>query len=38
VFPLQTPIVPVGPDVQSAFVQQLGAAVGTHRFVPGQFL
>jgi hypothetical protein len=33
---LQTPIVPVGPAAQSAFVQQLGAADPTQRFVPAQ--
>jgi hypothetical protein len=33
---VQTPMVPVGPAVQSAAEQH--AAFGTHTFVPGQFL
>jgi hypothetical protein len=33
---LQTPIVPVGPAVQSEFEQQAGAAVPTHKLVLGQ--
>ena len=35
---VQVPVLLVGPAVQSALVQQLPAAVGMHRFVPGQFL
>jgi hypothetical protein len=35
---VQVPVLLAGPPVQSALVQQLPAAVGIHRLVPGQFL
>jgi hypothetical protein len=34
---VQVPVLLAGPLVQSADVQQLPAAVGMHKVVPGQF-